>query len=74
MYKPRKIKPSELKLQQNPRKTIRKVGNELTVIKKNVEIIDEIVVRAGFVLDTLLGCEPNDVNTSHPKIGLQLVG
>lgn len=62
MYKPRKIKPSELKLKNYPWETTRKAGKELSAIKESVGIVDEVVVRAGFVLDTLLGVEPNDVD------------
>jgi len=62
MYKPRVIKLSEIKSVGDPSETFKRIALELSLIKNRINFIDEIVVRAGFVIDTLLGVEPNDVD------------
>lgn len=62
MYQPRILRPSEFKSDNYPKETIKRIGEELSVIEKDIRIIDKVVIRAGFVLDTLLGNPPNDAD------------
>jgi hypothetical protein len=62
MFTPRIIKPLEFRLKSFPNATIHELGRELAIIEKEIGEIDKIVVRAGFVLDSLLGSQPNDAD------------
>jgi len=56
---------SEFKLSQKQRETFSFVAHDLKTLKNNVPLLENIVVRAGFVLDTLLNAEPHDIDTLY---------
>lgn len=56
---------SEFKLSQKQQETFSALAHDLKTLKDNVSLLQDIVVRAGFVLDTLLNVEPHDIDTLY---------
>lgn len=62
MYTPLKISPVEFGLSKSQLKIIKDLAQELKLIEERLPFIKEIVARGGFILDTLFGVPPNDID------------
>ncbi|MBI2414674.1 hypothetical protein HYV31_02435 [candidate division WWE3 bacterium] len=73
MYQTVKL-TNQIKLNDLQKKVISDVAYDLNLIKTKVNFLDDIVVRAGFVADTLFNVEPHDIDayyTTKEQIGVK---
>lgn len=57
-----KITPKIFPLVRTQKATLKQLALELGTIEKGIPEIDQIIARGGFLLDTILGATPNDID------------
>ena len=57
-----KLDLREFNVSLEQRDTLKQLAAELKTIKEQTPIIKDIVARGGFILDTILGAKPNDID------------
>lgn len=64
-----KITFNQARLKKSQRQKLEQLSRELRYIEKHSLYVDKIVARGGFVLDTILGVEPNDIDLFYSLKG-----
>lgn len=65
---------NEIALNEKQKQIISEIASDLELIKDRVTFLDDIIVRAGFVADTLFNVEPHDIDayyTTKEQIGIK---
>ncbi len=73
MYNTAKL-TNEIELNEKQKTIISDIAYDLTLIKNKVPFIEDAIVRAGFVADTLFNVEPHDIDayyTTKEQIGVK---